>query len=682
MNDTHVIRFDRAICGDLDAAARREWWLANGRGAYAAGTISHTLTRRYHGLLVAPVVPPLGRMLVFAKADATLEIDGRALPLFTNCWSDGAIDPRGHVHIESFELDGRIPVWRYAFGGATLEQRIWMEQGANTVYVAFRLAGAPPAAATLELRLLVNARDHHGETTHRDVLPEMVADPALGSLALRHAGAPEFSLRFLARGGAIAPDRTWYRNFDLALERERGLPASDSHLCVGAARLDLGFGDWVGIVASTEREASPYLSEALRRARVRDTSALRRVEVLVPEMRRAPPWIKRLALAAEDFVFARPLPDFPDGVSVIAGYPWFGDWGRDTMIALPGLLLATGRYDTARRILETFARFVDRGMLPNVFPAAGAVPEYNTVDAALWYVEAWRAWFECTGDRRTLAANFTVLGDIVAAYRAGTRHGIGVDPADGLLRAGERGVQLTWMDAKLGDRVVTPRLGKPVEINALWYNALATMAELAECLGREDRSYREDAARVKSAFRRFDRADAGLYDVIDGPDGDDAAIRPNQILAASLHHSPLDPARRRAVVAECAAELLCSHGLRSLSPRDPAYRGRYEGGVAARDSSYHQGPVWPWLLAHFIRAELAVTGDVAAAKARLAPLGDHLADAGLGTVSEIFDGDPPHAARGAPAQAWSVAAALEAWWRITQAEAAADAPVRFAGGAA
>jgi 4-alpha-glucanotransferase len=668
-----LVRFGREICGDLAQAERREWWLANGLGGYAAGTIAGTLTRRYHGLLVAPVSPPLGRCLVFAKADATLIDGGRQYPLFANRWRDGVVAPEGHVHIESFHLDGRMPVWRFAIGDVSIEQRIWMEHGANTTYVAFRLVpGADGGQRPLQLRinLLVNARDHHVSARPWDFNPVIEGDDT--ELRVRHANW--FTLHLKSRDGVIRPRHDWFENFDLPVERGRGLPDWDNHLCVGEALLELHAGEWVGIVASLDPAASVYLNEALRRFVARDAGQLKRVKVQLPEMFSSPEWVDQLVLAADCFVFARPLDTVPDGESVIAGYPWFGDWGRDTMIALPGLALATGRFDTASRILRTFARFVDQGMLPNVFPGSGETPEYNTVDAALWYIEAWRAYFDITGDRSALAAVFPVLADIVDWHVRGTRYGIGVDEADGLLHAGEPGVQITWMDAKIGDWVVTPRIGKPVEINALWFNALSVMAELAEVLKQPSGRYRALAARAHEGFQHFiDPASGGLFDVLDGPEGTDATMRPNQIFAVSLTHSPLTPADQAAVLRLVGRELLTSYGLRSLAAGHAEYRPHYAGGVWERDSAYHQGPVWAWLLGHYALAEHRVTGDAAAAQARLEPVRDHLLDAALGTVSEIFDGAAPHTPRGAPSQAWSVACTLEAWWRLERAKRQAQA---------
>ena len=672
-----TIRFGREICGDLTQAERREWWLANGRGAYAAGNVAGTLTRSYHGLLIAPLVPPLGRYLVVAKADAVLTDGVRDWPIFSNRWSDGVIDPHGYVHIESFHLDGRMPVWRYAMDDVRLEMRIWMEPGADTTYVAYRLESGLPVSArawSLRVRLLANARDHHGVTRSGDFQPVISLDSEPGEAAktmkVNHAGREAAStLYFKAHGGKLTPDNTWYENFDLPTERERGLPARDRHLCVGQADIDLTPGEWSGIVASLDEEASPYLEEAMRRFRAREAALITEAQVRVPEMIEAPSWIQQLILAADSFVFARPLPGVPDGESVIAGYPWFGDWGRDTLIALPGLALATGRCDSARHILQTCAHFVDCGLLPNIFPAYGKTPEYNTADAALWYLEAWRAYLAVIDDRAALKHVFPALQDVIAWHAKGTRHGIGVDPQDGLLRAGEPGLQLTWMDAKLGDQVVTPRIGKPVEINALWFNALHSMAEFCTRLGKPADSYLTMAQKARQGFQRYINSTTGaLFDVIDGPQGHDSSVRPNQIFAVSLPYSPLERATQLAVVSQCGRELLCSYGLLSLTREHPDFCAQYLGGVRQRDSAYHQGTAWVWLLGHYALAEYRVTGNARDAQARLEPIRDHLFDAGLGTVSEILDGSPPHRPRGAPSQAWSVACVLQAWWQLERAK--------------
>ncbi len=329
----------------------------------------------------------------------------------------------------------------------------------------------------------------------------------------------------------------------------------------------------------------------------------------------APGWIRQLVLAADQFIVKRPLPEEPDGRSIIAGYHWFADWGRDTMIALPGLTLTTGRADIARKILLAFARYVDGGMLPNNFPDAGGRPEYNTVDAALWFFEAVRQYFAATQDTATLRELFPVMTQMISAHLAGTRYQIHVDEADGLLYAGEPGVQLTWMDAKVGDWVVTPRIGKPVEINALWFNALETMASLAPVVKKSAGPYAKLAAQVKQSFAKFWNASAGCcYDVIDSPGiGNDASLRPNQIFAVSLPQSPLTPEQQKLVVDFCARRLVTSYGLRSLAQGEPGYQGHYGGGVRERDGAYHQGTVWGWLLGPFVLAHLRVYGDRTAA---------------------------------------------------------------------
>jgi predicted glycogen debranching enzyme len=393
-------------------------------------------------------------------------------------------------------------------------------------------------------------------------------------------------------------------------------------------------------------------------------------------------WVAQLILAADQFIVTRrsrtlSIEHGLDGHSVIAGYPWFGDWGRDTMIALPGLTLTTGRFEVARSILLTFAQHLDRGMLPNRFPDVGDEPEYNTVDATLWYVSAIEAYTRHSRDLELAAEVFAALVDIVAWHRRGTRYRIHVDPDDGLLWAGEDGVQLTWMDAKVGDWVVTPRVGKAVEINALWYNALRAIAGLATQLGKHDIADELTIAAegVKTSFARFWNQERGcLYDVIDGPAGEkgadgrrhDPSLRPNQIFAVSLPHSPLDPVRQRAVVDTCARHLVTSFGLRSLAQGHPDYVGRYGGDQRSRDGAYHQGTVWPWLLGPFAEAHFRVHGDVDLARSFLRPLGGHLRHAGIGSVSEIFDGDPPHGARGCFAQAWSVAETLRVWSALAQ----------------
>jgi predicted glycogen debranching enzyme len=382
---------------------------------------------------------------------------------------------------------------------------------------------------------------------------------------------------------------------------------------------------------------------------------------------RVPGWVRRLVLAADQFVVDRPLPGGVNGKSIIAGYPWFGDWGRDTMISLPGLTLVTGRPEVAQTILRTYAAYSDQGMLPNRFPDSGEEPEYNTVDATLWYFQAIRAYYEASGDDQLLRELVPVLAEIIDWHQQGTRYNIRVDPADSLLYAGEPGVQLTWMDAKVDEWVVTPRIGKPVEVNALWFNALKTMAHFAKLIGERGEEYEAAAERTRQGFARFWNERRGAcYDVLDGPAGDDPALRPNQILAVSLPESPLKAGQQRAVVDLCSRLLLTSHGLRSLAPTEPAYQGHYGGDWRQRDGAYHQGTVWGWLLGPYCLAHLRVYGQPNKALSFLTPLARQLAAAGLGSLGEIFDGDEPFAPRGCYAQAWSVAQTLQAWQYISQ----------------
>jgi predicted glycogen debranching enzyme len=642
----------------LATAERREWLCTNGLGGFASGTVAGSLTRRYHGLLVAALHPPLERTLVVAKLEEDIEYGGRAHALSTNRWGDGTVTPEGFRELERFRLDGTTPVWTYACADARLDKRVWMEPGANTTYVTYRLVRAS-GPLTLALRVLVNHRDYHA-TTRGDAWRMDVAVVTGGLRVIAFAGAAPVSI--LAPGAEARAEHTWYRDFALVRERERGLDAADEHLHGGTLRATLRPGAMLTVVLSTEPEPATDGEAAWTRRAAHEADLLARCTAGWPAVAQAPAWIRHLVLAADQFVARRPLPDDPEGMTVIAGYPWFGDWGRDTMIALPGLALTTGRPELARRVLRTFARFLDRGMLPNRFPDAGDAPEYNTVDATLWWVEAIRATHAATGDAGLLEELWPALESVVDWHRRGTRHGIAEDPADGLLRAGEPGVQLTWMDARVDDWVVTARIGKPVEINALWYNALCAMAGFARALRRPAEPWDAAAERVRRSFVRFWSPAAGhCFDVIEGPDGDDAALRPNQIFAVSLPESPLAPEQQRGVVDACARHLLTSYGLRSLAPDHPAYRASCTGPALARDGAYHQGTVWGWLLGPFALAQARVDGDRAAALALLEPIRHHLDDYGVGSIAEIFDGDPPFAPRGCPAQAWSVAETLRAW---------------------
>jgi predicted glycogen debranching enzyme len=652
------IEFGREICGDRRIAESREWLVTNGIGGYASGTVAGMLTRRYHGLLVAALNPPLGRTLMLAKLEETVLYGDRIYPLSANRWTDGTIEPHGYIHLESFSLEGTIPVWRFACADAILEKRVWMEQGANTTYVRYTLHRASEPLK-LTLKALVNYRDYHGSTQGNAWQMEVTTlESGIGVTA--YPDAVPFYL--LGNNAQALPAHNWYYGFDLAVERYRGLSDREDHLHAATFEATLNRGESLTFVASTEKQPNLNGEAALKLRHSQEQKLLGFWKASRPiNDRETPAWIDRLVLAANQFIVDRPLSEDPNGKTIIAGYHWFGDWGRDTMISLNGLTIATGRTDVARSILRTFAKYVDRGMLPNRFPDAGEQPEYNTVDATLWYFEAIRAYYVATEDDNLLRELFPVLADIINWHCRGTRYNIHLDPADGLLYAGEAGVQLTWMDAKVGDWVVTPRIGKPIEVNALWYNALRSMAKFARQINQPHQEYEAMADRAKARFSRFWNPDTGCcYDVLDSPDGDDASLRPNQIFAVSLPESPLTPVQQRGVVETCSRMLLTSHGLRSLSPDHFQYQGHYGGNQLQRDGAYHQGTVWGWLLGAFVLAHLRVYGDRAQAREFLEPMVNHLYSHGLGSLSEIFDGDAPMTPRGCIAQAWTVAEVLRA----------------------
>ncbi len=658
-----LIDFGRDLCGDLHQAEAREWLVTNGLGGYASGTVAGLLTRRYHGMLVAALTPPVGRTLLVAKLDETAEYGGRRFELFANRWHGGAVTPCGYRYLERFRLEGTVPTWTYALADALLEKRVWMEQGANTTCVRYDLIrGTGPVS--LAVKALGNYRDYHG-STRGNGWRMRIESVERGLAVTAYDGAVPFYL--LSDRGKSEAAHDWHVGFDLAVERARGLDDREDHLQVGTIHAAVEEGKPLTIVLSTDANASLDGAKALERRRRHERNLAGVFARAHPTLaKQVPPWVGQTLLAADQFIVDRPSPDDPNGRSVIAGYHWFGDWGRDTMIALPGLTLTTGRPAIARQILKTFARFVDRGMLPNRFPDAGATPEYNTVDATLWYVEAIRAYHAATGDDRLVRELFPVLAEIVDWHRRGTRYGIRLDHADGLLRAGEEGVQLTWMDAKVEGWVVTPRIGKPVEVNALWYNALRAMAALARIAKKPSGEYGDLAARAAAGFAQYWNESLGYcYDVLDGPDGDDPSLRPNQIFAVSLPESPLGSAQRKAIVDVCARHLVTSHGLRSLTPDHPRYAGQYGRDQRSRDAVYHQGTVWGWLLGPFVTAHLKVYQDPVLARSFLEPMSGHLRMRGLGTMSEIFDGDPPFAPRGCIAQAWTVAEMLRVWAEIT-----------------
>jgi len=668
-----MISFGQDTCRDIDTALDREWLETNGLGGFASSTITGLNTRRYHGLLVAATHPPVGRMVLLSKLEETLIVDGKSFELSANQFP-GVIHPQGFQYQTRFRLDP-FPVFTYEVDGIELEKSVFMVQGENTTVVQYQLK-TPHDSVRLELRPLIAFRDYHN-TTHENggLDPTVASEPGLASVA-PYPGLPRLYLAHDADG--VEPTGQWYRNFEYRVEQERGLDYREDLFNPLMCRFDLSASATAAVVASTVRHdvrEVPRLhqNEIARRSQVADAAPVK------DEL------VRWLVTAADQFIVAR-----EEQKTVIAGYHWFSDWGRDTMIALPGLTLVTGRFDIARSILLEFSKHVDRGMLPNRFPDAGEQPEYNTVDGTLWFFEAIRAYADYTGDYEFVRKNlYRMLTDIITWHVRGTRYGIRVDDS-GLLASGAPGVQLTWMDAKVGDWVVTPRHGKPVEIQVLWYNALRTMEDFAARFGdpAAAKRYAKMATVARWSFNRlFWNESAGcLYDVVNGGPPD-ASIRPNQILAVSLHHSMVARGRAQAIVDVVAHELLTLYGLRTLAPGDPRYVGHYAGGQHARDSAYHQGTVWPWLMGPFLSAYVNVNGGTAKARMQAAkwlePFRKHLREAGLGQVSEILDGDLPHRPRGCIAQAWSVAellrAAVEEVFGVKPGAAASERTVRGIG---
>jgi glycogen debranching enzyme len=624
-----VISLDEDVCRDLESSLQREWLETNGIGGFASASVAGANTRRYHGLLTAALRPPVDRYVLLSKLEETVFLNGERYELSCNLYP-GTTHPQGYKFLKKFRLDP-FPIFTYEVGGVEIEKRVFMVQGENTTVVEYQ--AQENATCALELRPLIAFRDYHALTRANDVLNRNFTQTPGEITLYPYSGLPPLYLAHNAR--SIAPESDWYHNFQYPRERERGLDFQEDLFQPLTMRFDLGPGAKATVVASTQSHPSLDIPSPAR------------------------PESDPLAAAANQFIVTRS----GNLHTVIAGYHWFADWGRDTMIALPGLTLVTGRFDIARDILRAFSRSADRGMLPNRFPDAGETPEYNTVDASLWYFEAIRKFVEYTGDLAFVRNElYGTMTGILDWHIAGTRYGIHCGP-DGLIAAGTPETQLTWMDAKVGNFVPTPRNGKPVEIQALWYNALRFTASLGEQFGDAARAQRlaEIADRAAENFiPQFWNEQAGcLYDVIDG-ERKDASLRPNQAIALSLGYTMVPSEKAKAILAVVERELLTPYGLRTLSPSDPRYCPRYEGDQMRRDSAYHQGTVWPWLLGPFVTAYVKAYGSASREKARgwLSHFESHLSEAGLGSVSEIFDGDAPHTPRGCIAQAWSVAELL------------------------
>jgi predicted glycogen debranching enzyme len=641
-----MIKFDERICQDFDEYSKCEWLETNGIGGFASSTVSGANTRRYHGLLTAATKPPLGRITMLSKFDETLIIEGSSYHISTNQYPN-AVYPDGFKYLKSFKLKP-FPTWIYEIEGIEIIKKLFMVHGSNTTVVEFQTSDTK-LQIELELKPLLSFVDYHGlQYETEDFNPHFEAAKQI-LLVKPFLAMP--NLFFIHNAVSIEKTGNWYKNFEYAIEKERGFDFREDLFQPFSLKFNLD--ETAIVVSSTEpKKLSDVMSFEM--------TEIARREALILQAEAKDDFHKQLVIAADQFIVSR-----GNGQTIIAGYPWFSDWGRDTMIALNGLTLATNREEIAKSILLEFSKHISQGMIPNRFPDEGETAEYNTVDATLWFFEAIRAYIEKTKDYDFLKQNlYEKLVDIIAWHVKGTRYGIFVDD-DGLLHAGVQGVQLTWMDAKIGDLVITPRIGKPVEIQALWYNALCIMEKFSKHFGDKDdaKLYKAMSETSKKSFNKlfWNKDEECLFDVING-DEKDASVRPNQIFAISLPHTMLSMAKAKKILEKVENELLTPVGLRSLSPKDSQYCPIYIGSPLQRDSAYHQGTVWAWLIGGFVDSIRRLYPKTPKREQKINEVlqgyKTHLNEAGCGQISEIFDADSPNLPRGCPAQAWSVAEVL------------------------
>lgn len=619
---------DEQACRNLDVSTRREWILTNGIGGFAMGTASGINARRYHGHLIAATHPPTGRMMLLSTVDAFVQAGSHSIGISSNQYP-GTVHPEGFHYLRRFSV-GDVAEWHFHSSGMDIVKRMAMHPGQNAVTIEFENTGKRTFSITL--RPLVCHRDHHGDFFEHSTYPDQLEFKSESTI-VSSGGVP----LHLSHPRAIrTPVQGWYYRFEHEREKERHLNHREDHFCPCELTYTLEPGQKAVLVASTEPGTTP-------------------LELTVEDAPREYRLTPMLQEAVGKFVV-----ESGDRATIMAGYPWFTDWGRDTMISLPGVCLHTGRVDLARRILRDYASQLNEGLIPNRFTEVGETPDYNTVDATLWFANAIYRTLQTEWDEVFAAEMLTALEEVYRWHLAGTAFGIHVDPADGLLSQGEPGVQLTWMDAKVGDWVVTPRHGKPVEINGLWINALRVLAWLSEKLGKDPQTYQQAADRAESYFeKKFWHEMRGHY--LDTVDPADATLRPNQVIAMSLPLLKVNEAHAKRALDTVTRELLTPCGLRTLGPSEPEYKGRFEGTMPERDAAYHQGTVWPWLLGPYVTALVRYTGDRKEARQVLRNARNLMEQYGLGGVAEVYDGDLPQSPGGCPWQAWSAAEILRAW---------------------
>ncbi|HXG94952.1 MAG TPA: amylo-alpha-1,6-glucosidase [Blastocatellia bacterium] len=650
-----------------------EWIVTNGLGGYASGTVTGALTRRFHGILIAALASPFGRTMMLNNLLERVHLPGgKTILLGAEERAATGIHLNGAVHLAEFRLESGLPVWRYELDDVTLEKRLMMPHLQNTALLAYRILSGEPVR--LELRPAVHFRPHEGRLSHDFKHPYVltVVEDRF-ELCEEQSSLPPLKLKLASHKCVFTFDIELMRDFVYHTEQRRGYDYQGNLWSPGYFHVELSKDNPATLIASTEEWE---VIEALNPKEAFAAETERRAQLIAmahPNAREGTG--AELVMAADQFII-KPAGRLEDSVraraagdevrTVIAGYHWFTDWGRDTMISLEGLTLTTGRHIEARYILRTFIHYIRDGLIPNMFPEGENEGLYHTADATLWFFHAIDAYVRASGDRVTLRLALPKLVDIFNHHMRGTRFGIHVDPSDGLLVQGAEGYQLTWMDAKVEGWVVTPRRGKAVEINALWYNALMLLERWLREEGREETACEvaEAASRARESFNKRFWHEAGgyLYDLVDGEGGDDAACRPNQIFAISLNHAVLDESKWKPVLETVRQRLLTPVGLRSLAPGHPDYKPKYDGDLRSRDAAYHQGTVWAWLIGPFIDAWLKVhPDDQAGARRFLEGFEPHLSQACIGSISEIFDAESPFTPRGCIAQAWSVAEMLRCW---------------------
>lgn len=650
----------------------REWLLTNGLGSFASGTVSDARTRTYHGWLVAALNPPSDRTLLLSHLEANLTVAGKGYALGTNFWVSGATSPLGYKLLRSFEIEP-VPTWVWGGEDWQLSRQIVMPyglpcartEGAFLQQVLIQYSYQGSQEAVLQLRLMIGDRNFHHQQ-HAETgwqFSQMMGQNRLHLQAIR-PGQVGTRWQLQWTQGEYQADPVWYWDYHLPEETLRGLGDREDLFSPGYLTIHLQPGASVTIAARLGNEVTELSDRDFSQAVEAQTSRLSQLSSTTN-----PTW-QQLIKAGDQFIVYR---QSIMGPTAIAGYHWFNDWGRDTLIALPGLALTTKRYQLAKGLLQTFGSYCRDGLIPNTFPDTNTEPAYNSIDAALWWIETLGLYLEATQDWDFLVEQYPIVGQIYKAFSRGTKYNIQVDAGDGLLSWDAPNVALTWMDAVINGQPVTPRRGKPVEINALWYSALCWASNWAERLSNmqiEDRDrlikqsqyYTQQAQQVKASLQKFWNPVAGyLYDIIEPDDRPNAQIRPNAVLALSLHHCGFDESQGQRVMQLAKNTLLTPYGLRSLAPDDLEYIGKYAGNPQQRDFAYHQGTVWSWLIGPFIRAWQRFYASQAVPFDRQLILAHFHNQACIGSISEIFDGDPPHAPQGAIAQAWSVAELIRHW---------------------